>query len=176
MMWIILYVVGGVVALVVLGVLVMWVLGRRVPEEHVASVCLPLSQTPEAAWGVIADVGRHAEWAAGVTRVVRLEDRGGLEAWRQHMGRNSFVLVTTASEPARRLVRTIDDDHKMFSGRWEYELAAAPGGCRVRLTEYGRIPNPVARFMMKTFFDPAMYARKHLVSLAKKFGEAARVE
>lgn len=175
MVW--LYVILGVLAILIVAVAVMRALGARLPEEHVATVSVQLPQSPDAVWRVIADAAGHVEWAAGVTNVVRLEDRDGKPAWRQHMGRNSFVLVTTESQPPARLVRTIDDDHKMFSGSWTYELTAEGGGTLVRLTERGRVPSPFARYMMHKFMDPAMYARKHLVSLAKKFGEpAARVQ
>ncbi|MEP0848107.1 MAG: SRPBCC family protein [Phycisphaerae bacterium] len=171
MFW--LYLIVAVVAVLVIAVAAMRSLGARLPEEHVATVSLRLPQAPNAVWKVISDAAGHVEWAAGVTNVVRLEDRDGKPAWRQHMGRNSFVLVTTESVPPARLVRTIDDDHKMFSGSWTYELSAEDDGTLVRLTERGRIPSPFARFVMHKFMDPAMYARKHLVSLAKKFGEPA---
>jgi uncharacterized protein YndB with AHSA1/START domain len=161
----------GVVAVLVVLVAVMCAIGSRLPEEHVAGVTLRLKQPPEAVWAVIADTAGYAAWAPGVTRVERLADRDGHEAWRQHMGRNSFVLETTRSDRGRLLVRTIADDHKMFSGRWEYAIAPEVGGCAVTLTEYGRIPSPLPRFMMRYLFSETMYVRKHLAGLAKKFGE-----
>ncbi len=176
MIWIILSIAGGFIALLVVLMLVMRVLGGRLPEEHVASVTLPLKQAPETVFDLIADCAGHVHWSPGVNKVVRVEDRNGHEAWRQTMGRNSFVLETTLADRPRKFVRTIDDEHKMFSGRWEYEIIPVAGGCRVKLTEYGRIPNRVARFMMQKLMDTSMYVKKHLRGLAAKFNEPANFE
>jgi uncharacterized protein YndB with AHSA1/START domain len=171
-----LWTLGGLVALFVLFLLLMAALGARLPVEHVASRSLRLRQPPEAVWALVSDAGSHPAWAAGVARVERLPDRNGHEAWRQHMGRNSFVLETTESDPPRRLVRTIGDDHTMFSGSWTYEIARDADGCTVRLTERGRVSNPMARGMMHYVFGEETYLKKHLASIARKFGEPCRLE
>ena len=92
------------------------------------------------------------------------------------MGRNSFVLETTEFQPPVRMVRTIADDHKHFSGSWEYVLAPDGEGTRLTLTERGRVNSPFARAMMSYMKMETYYLRKHLVSLAGKFGEVARIE
>src|SRR5205814_2366251 len=73
-----------------------------------------------------------------VTKVDRLPDHDNHEVWRQHMGRNTFVLETTVCQPPVRLVRTIADDHQMLSGDWEYEVLPDENGTRVQVTEHGR--------------------------------------
>ncbi len=168
--------VGSLAAAVVLAGLVFRVLGQRLPEEHVATVTLLTGRAPAEVFDVVADISRHPAWAKGVTRVERLADRGGCEAWRQFMGRNAFVLVTTRREPPAELVRTIDDDQLLFSGSWTYRIEALPGaqGSAVSITEHGRVKSPIPRAMMYYFFDPAMYARQHLASLARHFGETPR--
>lgn len=173
MIWV--WIVAGIVGVLALLLAVMHVLGKRLPEEHVAAVTLRLAKaTPEAVWAVVADVPGYPSWSA-VTRVEKLPAREGRETWRQTMGRNSFVLEVTRSERGRALEFTIADDAKMFSGSWLYEIGAAGGGvggCTVRLTEHGRVGPAIPRFMMKHFMDPGMYVRKqHLKSLAKRMGE-----
>ena len=172
------------IAIAVIGLLVfvgslLYILGARLPEEHAAAVSMPLARPVPLVYEAVADVSAHPTWAPGVTRVERLEDRNGMEAWRQHMGRNSFVLITTRAEPPRVLVREIDDDHKMFSGRWEYliEPAGAGGsGSLITITEYGCVPAKIPRAMMHYLMGETLYIKKHLRGLAKKFGENPRLE
>lgn len=170
MIWI--YIILAVAGALIVFIAVVSALGRRLPENHEVTLSLRLTRPPQDVWDVLADAPGHADWADGVTRVEPLESRNGRAAVRQHMGRNSFVLVTTASEPPSRLVREISDDHKMFSGTWTYEITPDGDGCTVRLTENGRIPGPIARFFMHKLMNPATFVRKHLRSLAQRFGEA----
>jgi uncharacterized protein YndB with AHSA1/START domain len=171
-MWV--WIALGVVAVIVLLVVVLSLLGSRLPEEHVATLTLRLNQKPQDVWETISDIGGHKNWARGITRIERLPDHDNHEVWRQHMGRNSFVLETTECQAPVRLVRTIADDHQMFSGNWEYEVGPDGEGTRVKLTEHGRVKGNVPRAMMHYLFGETLYLRRHLVSLAGKFGEQAR--
>jgi hypothetical protein len=171
-----LWVVLGVIAMFVLLIVTLRLLGSRLPEEHVASMTLKLSRKPQEVWDVIADVAGHKHWARGVTKVERLPDRENHEVWRQFMGRNSFVLMTAVSQPPLHLVRTVEDDHHHFGGDWEYELSPDGEGTRLKLTEHGRVPNPVFRAMMHYLFGETTTIKQYLASLAGKFGEKPRLE
>jgi len=167
----------GVVGFLVLVFVVLWVLGKSLPEEHEATVSMHLKAAPQEVFAVIADVDAQPSWAKGVTRVERLPDRGGHDTWRMFMGRNSFVLETTVKDPPVLLTRTVEDDHKMFSGAWTYELLpGSGGGTTVRLTERGRIPGAIPRAMMKYLFGHHGTMKGHMAALAGKFGEQAALE
>ena len=170
---------GALVGVLLLLLLVLWLLGRGIPEAHVMSVTLHLGKTREEVFAVLADSAGIPTWDQGVDRVERLADRGGHEVWRWTMGRNAMVLETTRCEAPAVLVRTIADDAKIFSGDWTYELSAEGGGCSLLLTEHGRVHVAIPRAMMKyvpAIADPAMYLRRHLERLAGKFGEPPRIE
>lgn len=173
-MW--LWVVLSIIGLLVVFFALMGHLGRRLPEEHVAALTLRLNQPPQAVWDVISDMAGHKHWSRGVTDMIRMPDHDNREVWKQHMGRNVFLLETTASYPPTRLVGTITDTAGYFSGNWEYEITPEDAGSRVRLTEHGRVPSAIPRAMMHYLFGETMYLRRHLVSLAKKFDERPRVE
>src|ERR1051325_6555827 len=102
-MWV--WIVIGAAALLVGLLVLLRVLGSRLPEEHVASVTLRLKRPVREVWETIADMAGHRNWARGVTRVERLPDQENHEVWRQYMGRNSFVFLTMVSEPPTHLVR-----------------------------------------------------------------------
>lgn len=178
MVWLI-WIVVGLVVLVALVLLVLHLLGRNLPDRHEISAKLRLGKSPKEVWTAIADVAGIPAWDKGVDRVERLEDRNGKEVWRWHMGRNRMVLETSVSEPEKRLVRTIADESKFFSGDWTYELVPDGEGCALSLTEHGRVHIAIPRAMMRylpAVADPRMYLRRHLVRLAEKFGETPKIE
>ena len=174
-LWTVVGLVGAVVALL----LVLWLLGRGLPEGHEISATLHVAKSREEVWGVLADTAAIPSWDRGVDRVERLPDRDGQEVWRWVMGRNAMVLETTRSEAPGLLVRTIADEAKMFSGDWTYELSPEGSGCALALTEHGRVHVAIPRAMMRYMpfiADPSMYLRRHLERLAARFGEAPRIE
>ncbi len=169
----------GLVGVLVLLILALWLLGRGIPEGHVLSATLRLGKPAEEVWVALADSAGIPSWDKGVDRVERLPDRGGHETWRWTMGRNAMVLETTRSEPPRLLVRTIADEAKFFSGDWTYEISPEQAGCRVVLTEHGRVHVAIPRALMKhcpAVADPAQYLKRHLERLAGRFGESPRIE
>lgn len=173
------WIAGGIVGSLALLGLVLWLLGRSLPEGHVMSVTLRLARPPAEVFAVLSDSALIPSWDRGVDRVERLPDRDGREAWRWTMGRNAMVLVTTRSEPPSLLVRTIGDEGKMFSGDWTCEVSADGSGTALALTEHGRIHVAIPRAMMHYLpfiADPSLYLRRHLTRLAEKFGEAPRIE
>jgi len=170
----------SVVGLLALAGGVMYILGRKLPAQHVAQASVRLPVTMAAVFDLLADAKGHVRWADGVTRVEQLEDRNGRSAYMQRMGRNRFVLVTTASEPPTLLVRTIEDDDGPFTGRWIYDLEpidpppsmadAAPGShTRLTLTEEGTIRSAIPRAVLRYLFSYDMYIKRHLVSVARQF-------
>jgi uncharacterized protein YndB with AHSA1/START domain len=146
------------------------VVGARIPLEHRASASVRLNSPPQAVWATISDIAGHTQWA-GVRKLERLSDHNGHEVWRQFMGHNAFVLETTESLPPQRLVRTIADESKLFSGSWTYELIPDGAGTRVHLAEVGRVDSAIPRFMMKHLFGYHFYLMKHLKALARRVGD-----
>lgn len=172
MLWALMWGAVGLLGAGALLLAAMAVVGSFVPTDHVASVSVVVKQPPEAVFDLLADAAGHASWAEGVTGVEALPPVDGRPAWRQRMGRNSFVLVTTRSERPTALVREIRDDHGPFSGRWEYRLSPEGDGCRLSLTEHGHVRGAIPRCVMRYMVGYELYIRKHLASVARRFGEA----
>lgn len=174
MFWV-LWIAGALVGLLALFVVVLYLLGRNIPEEHTASSIISLTVPPADVFNVIDDVARHAEWAKGVTKVEMLPDKSGLQQCRMRMGRNAFVLVRTRRDASRLIERTISDDHGPFSGTWTHSFVPAivngKEGCQVKLTEVGRVKSAIPRAVMKHMMGYHIYIDQHLVSLGRKFGQ-----
>jgi uncharacterized protein YndB with AHSA1/START domain len=170
-----LWVIGGIIAAIVLFFVIMTILGKKLPEEHVASLSVDIHQPQETAWEAVSNLAEYRHWSPGVTKAERLPDHENHERWRLHMGRNAAVLQVTQAQRPVHLTFTIADEHGPFSGSWEYTIAPSNDGSRVTLTERGRIANAAARAMMRYVFGEAVYIRKHLRGLAKKFNEEPRI-
>ncbi len=176
MLWWILGIIGGLIGLIVLFAIFATLVGMRQSKEHTVSRALTLKQSPEAVWAVISDLAGHTAWQPFLQYVKRLPDRDGKEAWDlkyKGAGAPPMTLVVTEKSPPSRLVRTIDDAKKVFSGRWEFDIKPTSGGSRVAITEHGTIPNPFFRGMFKLFGRPEQYIVQYLKALAGRFGEPA---
>ena len=177
MLWL-LWIIGTLVALIVVCFVVASVIGRSIPADHRAGATLHLPNVaPDTLFAIVSDINTHTTWA-GVDKLTRLPDEDGRELWRQQMGRNAFTLETTERTPPTRLVRTIADENKMFSGNWTYEFAGdGSGGTKLTLTETGHVPGAVPRFFMKHLVGYHLHLTKHLRALAKHMGQPeAKIE
>ncbi len=177
MVWVI-WIGAGILLVIALLAWLLWMLGRQLPAEHLVCCEVRLGRSAAEVFAVIDDTASWPGWDDGVNKVEKLESREGREAVRMHMGRNVMVLVTTRHEAPTLLERTISEEGRrpMFSGRWVHELRAEGSGCVVRLSEHGKIHQAIPRAMVRYLFDPAMYLKRHLKLLAKKFGEEGKVE
>jgi uncharacterized protein YndB with AHSA1/START domain len=162
--------VGAVAGMIALAAII----GTFLPETHTAARTLRLRQAPEAVWQAITDRAQQSAWRTELQSIERFPERGGREVW-QEVYRNGDRLTLEASEvsPPRRLVTHVADADAPFSGRWEYELTPAEGGCYLTITEIGQIPNPLFRFVNHFVIGQATTIERYLKALAAKFGEPA---
>jgi len=172
-MEIVLYIVGGLVAILVLAGLIAYILGRSAPENHVIIGELTLKASPERAFEAFDQIEHYPKWTR-FKSVERLPPEGGKERWNFREGRNSFVITVRTSEAPRLIRHEIADVAGTFSGSWDVSFSPTPaGGTRIILTENGKIVGAIPRFFMKYVMDAGMYVRQHLASLAKHLDDDA---
>lgn len=173
MVWI-LYVIGAIAALVV----IMAVIGSRMPAEHVAVRRAKLGKPAAEVWRALADLDAQPRWRKGLRNVEHLEPRDGKPCFREitSQGVITYVLdedrAPSGKAPGLRIAR-IADDRLPFGGRWIYELA--PDGT-LTITEDGFVKNPVFRFLSKTVFSPTATLEQFLRGLAMHLGSDAAPE
>ena len=168
-----LLILGVVVAVIAALAGVIALIGSRLPRAHVASRAAQVTAAPDAVWQAITDVDAFPAWRSDVSRVERLPDRAGKPAWVEH-GRNGRIPFTVErAEPPRVLVTRIADPDLPFGGTWTYEIAPAPAGSTVTITEAGEIYNPVFRFMARFVFGYEATMAGYLAALEKKFAAAS---
>jgi hypothetical protein len=168
MRWL-LYAALTLVAAVAIATLVGWLL----PVAHHASREAAMPAPPERVWEAITDVGAFPSWRADVERVERLPDREGRTTWAEHTSEGRITLATERSEAPRLLVVRIADPDLPFGGTWTYEIAPAPGGARLRITEDGEIYNPIFRVMARFVFGYEGTIADYLASLQRHLQQTA---
>lgn len=168
MFWII-----GIVGLLVLAGIVVFIIGSFLPENHVASKTLTLKQSPETVWQVVTDFASQPKWNPEMKSVERLADRNGHAVWQEEMSDMKIPLETLETEAPKKLVRRIASDDLGFGGDWEYMITpTGDGGCQLTITENGKVPSPLFRFMSKYVFGHTATMEAYMKALAGKFGEA----
>ncbi len=110
-------------------------------------------------------------WRSDVASVTSLGDRNGKPVWQEnYKDGNTVALMTTESKPPKRMVREIAEEGP-FSGRWEIDIQPTPEGSTVTITEVGKVPNPIFRFVSRYFIGHTTFMERYLTGLAGKFGE-----
>jgi uncharacterized protein YndB with AHSA1/START domain len=167
-----LWVVLGVAALAVVATLI----GSQLPRHHLASRMGLFHQKPEAIWEAITNVDAMPAWREGLKSVEKLPDRNGLPAHIEVTSSGRIPMETVEMTPPHRLVVRIEDDKLPFGGTWSYDIQATRDGAALRITENGWVSNPFFRFMSKFVFGQTSTINGYLRSLAKRFGEPARIQ
>ncbi|HVQ39885.1 MAG TPA: SRPBCC family protein [Pyrinomonadaceae bacterium] len=165
-------IVGSLLAALILVVLIG---GLMLPEEHHASRTLLTKQSPQAIWDAINDHAGETQWRSDVASVVSLGERNGKPVWQEnYKDGNKVTLITTESKAPNRMVRELTDLEGPFSGRWEIDITPGSEGSQVKVTEIGKVSNPIFRFVSKYAIGHTTFMERYLKGLAGKFGEQPR--
>lgn len=105
-------------------------------------------------------------------KIERLPDREGRAVWVEEGRSGRITLATERSEPPRLLVLAVADPDLPFGGTWTYEIAPAPGGSTLTITENGEIYNPLFRFMARYIFGYEGTISTYMAALEKHVGAA----
>jgi uncharacterized protein YndB with AHSA1/START domain len=168
------WIAGGFAVLIALLIL-MTLIGWLLPKNHATTRMGRYRQSPEAIWTAITDVDAMPSWREGLKSVKRLPDRNGLPAHIEVTSSGEIPMETVEMTPPKKLVGRIADSDLPFGGTWTFEIAGAPDGATLRITENGYVSNPVFRFLSRFVFGYTGEMEKYLRSLAKKFGEQAQI-
>jgi hypothetical protein len=145
-MWIALYVVGSLVALVV----VLNLIGLLLPREHLAARRATFAEPPHRVW----------------TAMIELAD--------QVAAREKMPIELELDDAPRARISRIIDDKLPFGGRWYYELEPLDAGTRLTITEAGFVKVPMFRIF--TTLAPNATKTKFLRELGAKLSVPVTVE
>ncbi len=157
----------GFIGFLILIPTVVWIVGSRLPQDHVATVEARFEASPSEVWTRIADPVASADWRPGIKEVERLPDRDGLPAFREHTSMGSITYVLETREEERLLVTRIVDNTD-FGGRWVYELRPDGTGTHLTIREHGEIYNTFFRFMAQYVFGMDGTLKHFLADLTRE--------
>jgi uncharacterized protein YndB with AHSA1/START domain len=155
------------VAIVVVVVIAL-VIGWALPMKHQASRQATLPAPPDIVWKTITGIDGFPSWRRDVKKIERLPDREGRSVWVEEGSSGRMTLAVERSNPPRLLVLRIADPDLPFGGTWTYDIAAAPGGSRLAITEDGEIYNPFFRFMARFVFGYEGTIKSYLDAIETK--------
>jgi hypothetical protein len=157
MRWL-LFIVGGIVAVVAIVAIVGWLL----PQSHVASRSRTFKQPPQQVYAAIADVRSYPKWRPDVRNVTVLSEEP--LRWLEE-GSDKIEFEVVESQPPTRQVTIIASKDLPFGGRWEYAVAPDSSGTRLTITERGEIYNPIFRTMARFVFGYTKTMDDYLAAL-----------
>jgi len=141
-----------VVAGLALVVVIVAVIGWRLPKAHTASRTVRIPMTPDALYALLSDVSQYQRWRADVKSLQRLPDKDGRPAWIEEVGGMKIPMRFERMERPALLVGRIDTHDLPFGGTWTYRITQADGGSDLSITEDGEVYNPIFRFMSRFVF------------------------
>ena len=149
----------------------LYLYGRSLPREHVASSTITLVARPDTVFAVIRNVGGQAAWWSDVASVQPLAGQPR-ESWEQDMGASGkvHIEVTSISPPSRLVTTILNDVQQDWGGKWIYTIATTAAGTEVTITEEGWVATPMYRVLAK-LLGPHKTMDGFLTSLAAHFGE-----
>lgn len=161
MKWVLLLVAGFALL-----VFVVALIGWTLPQNHRASRTALIHASPDAVFGIVADVARTPAWKSGVTAVDMLpDDAQGRRRFREHANRGAVTYRVDVAERPSRFVTRIDEKLP-YGGSWTYELRPAPDGTTaLTIMEDGEVYNPIFRVMQRVFFSPYASMDRYLIDL-----------
>jgi hypothetical protein len=154
------------VAVIISAVVLMFIIGAMLPQQHLATASADFNATPEAVWSIVADIDDAPSWRKDLSEMVMTGETTFREV--THDGDTVEYQIEEAI-PAERFVTRIISPGLPYAGSWTYEFRANDsGGCTLRITERGEVFNPMFRFLSKYAFGHSATMEHYLEELKTK--------
>lgn len=139
----------GILALVVVcAVVVMFIMGARLPVEHLASVSTTIAAPQAQVWQLIEDINKQPTWRTGLVRVERVSAINGRQCWTEVQKHMSMPLCEVVVQPPAMRVVLIASTTLPFGGTWTYQLQARDANStQLVITENGETDPAFFRFI-----------------------------
>jgi uncharacterized protein YndB with AHSA1/START domain len=165
----VLLIIAVLLGLLVVAGLVLYFIGRALPEKHTYRLSVVLPAPRAAVWAAITDYAKMPEWWPAV-KAVRQETRpnGEVWTWNKDAHGQEIAFRTKEEQAPARLVREIMGDDLPFGGTWTFALAEDGGQTRLTLTEDGFIRPPLFRVVAQLFMGLDATMKDFVAHLEKR--------
>jgi Polyketide cyclase / dehydrase and lipid transport len=155
-------------------VLLTYLWGRALPEEHIAEGALDIAARPETVAAWIRDVDAQPTWRPGVKKIQVLERASDFVRYREDGSDGSITYRLREAERDRVFESLIDDASLPFGGRWIIRIDPKSAGSQVQIREEGTVRPPLFRFLSRYAFGLDASLRKYLDALAARAARDAQ--
>jgi hypothetical protein len=129
LMWVLSVGVGAVLAVVLIVPLV----GARLPDTYRAAGSVTLDRPAAELWAELVDFEAHPRAGKLARGVERLPDVDGRPSWREDLGQTRVTWTVVEWDPPRRLVCEARDSVVPMTARWETDVEDLDGAARMVL-------------------------------------------
>jgi len=153
-----------------------FVLGSRLPRDHVATVRAKYRVQPEAIWALISDPRGARAWRKDLKSVEVLPLVDGKLAWREESGGGTVNFAMTDWDPPRRMTTRITSNDLPYGGQWEFSLVPSDEETELSITERGFVKPALFRFMARFFLGFTSSLEGYHRALGARLGEPVSPE
>jgi polyketide cyclase/dehydrase/lipid transport protein len=163
----VLYIAGGLAALVVIIV----VIGYTLPVQHRASREAEYPVSAERLFALISTPADFPKWRSDVKQVDLLPPHDGKARFKEIGKNGTMTFEVERSTPNRELRLRIADKGLPFGGTWTYELTPVGAGrSKLRITEDGEVYNPIFRFVSRFIMGHTATIDSYLAAVSRHVG------
>ncbi|HYG16236.1 MAG TPA: SRPBCC family protein [Bacteroidia bacterium] len=159
---------GGVVVAILVFILVMYLMGKRMPVSHTSTLSHKFFAPVDKVWKMITDLPTYSNW-----RGIKVEQMGP-KKWKETVQGKPVIMEETERVENSRYVTRISNEnrHLQYGGQWVFEFVPEKDGSTVvTITENGEVYQPIMRFISKYFYGHNTTKRIYLVKLEKALQE-----
>jgi hypothetical protein len=149
-----------VVLVIVALVIIMILIGRMLPEGHVAMQSKTFSSSQDEVWKVISGVSDWKSWRSDVHDLTITSD--------STFKADDVEYLMSIVEPGASFTTTIITKDLPYGGMWHYLIEKEGDGCKLTVTEIGDVYNPMFRFMSKYIFGHDGSLKEYMKVLSKR--------
>ena len=166
----------GLVVAIALAVLLISLIGWRLPKQHSAGRSILLHQPSDRVYAVTRDFASMPKWRADLRGVTVSTAPDGRVYFREDGKQGSINYELAEDVPGQRMVTRITDTDLGYAGKWTYVFASEGANTRITITEDGEVSNVIFRFLSRYAFGHTASLDAYLTSLGKEFGETVTPE
>jgi len=166
-----LIIIVSVLVVVGLAVVLVVLIGWRLPRQHSVSRSIVVHKPPESVYAVTRDFASMPKWRADLREVKVTTGPNGRVQFREEGKHGAVNYELVEDLPGQRMITRITDTDLGYAGKWTYVFEAEGSNTRLMITEDGEVSNLIFRFLSRYAFGHAATIDAYLTSLGKQFGE-----
>jgi hypothetical protein len=141
-------------------VIIMILIGRMLPEGHIAVQSKSFSSSPSEVWEVISGVEDWKSWRSDLKDITITND--------STFKADDVEYLMSIVVPGESFTTTIVTKDLPYGGMWHYIIEKEGDGCKLTVTEIGDVYNPMFRFMSRFIFGHDGSLKDYMEVLSKR--------